>query len=67
MQPTAAAKQWEYREIARARDVSRESTRAYLTGVAETGHWELDRLRMYPDGRQRVWLRRRIYKVVRTA
>jgi hypothetical protein len=67
MASTPPVKLWEYKEISLARSVSRETTRQYLTGVAETGHWELDRLRLYPDGRQRVWLRRRIYKVVRTA
>ncbi len=64
-QPTE--KLWEYKEISVPRDVSRETTRLYLTRIAETDHWELDRLHIYPDGRKKVWLRRRIYKVVRTA
>ncbi|MDP4690416.1 MAG: DUF5703 family protein [Candidatus Nanopelagicales bacterium] len=37
-----------------------------LTECAEYGHWELARLRLYPDGRRRVWLRRRVMKVART-
>jgi Family of unknown function (DUF5703) len=34
-----------------------------LTDAAEYGRWELDRLRLYPDGRRRVVLRRRIIRV----
>lgn len=67
MRQQSAEKLWEYKEISVPRDVSRENTRLYLTGIAETDHWELDRLHLYPDGRKKVWLRRRIYKVVRTA
>jgi hypothetical protein len=67
MRQQPAEKLWEYKEISVPRDVSRETTRLYLTGIAETDHWELDRLHLYPDGRKKVWLRRRIYKVVRTA
>ena len=58
---------WEYRELSMPRGTSRESARQALTGAAETGQWELDRLRLFPDGRRRVVLRRRVYKVVRTA
>ncbi len=38
-----------------------------LTGAAEMENWEMDRLRLYPDGRRIVRLRRRVYRVVRTA
>ena len=58
---------WEFREISLPRDISRETTRVMLTSVAETEHWELDRLRIYPDGRRRIWLRRKVIRVVRTA
>jgi hypothetical protein len=37
-----------------------------LTGAAETEHWELDRLRLFPDGRRLVRLRRRVYRMMRT-
>ena len=69
MSPTTArqAATWEYRELSMPRGTSRESARVALTGAAETGHWELDRLRLFPDGRRRVILRRRVIKVVRTA
>ena len=50
-----------------SRDLSREAARQQLTGEAEAGHWELDRLHLFPDGRRVVRLRRRIYRVVRTA
>ena len=67
MRQRPTEKLWEYKEISVPRDVSRETTRLYLTRIAETDHWEHDRLHIYPDGRKKVWLRRRIYKVVRTA
>lgn len=59
--------QWETREFTLSRDMGREATRQLLTANAESGHWELARLRLYPDGHRKVWLRRRIYKVERTA
>ena len=67
MRQQPAEKLWEYKELSVPRDVSRETTRLYLTRITETDHWELDRLNIYPDGRKKVWLSRRIYKVVRTA
>ena len=58
---------WEYREFSLPRGTSREATRTLLTGVAETDRWELDRLRLYPDGRRVIRLRRRVYRMMRTA
>ncbi len=58
---------WEYREFALPRGTTREATRMLLTGAAETEHWELDRARIFPDGRRVVRLRRRVYRVMRTA
>jgi hypothetical protein len=58
---------WEYREMSFPRGTSREAARVLLTGAAETDHWELDRLRLYPDGRRIVRLRRRVYRMMRTA
>ncbi len=58
---------YEYREFALPRDTSRDVARSVLTEYAEYGHWELARLRLYPDGRRRVRLRRRVLKVERTA
>ncbi|MFM7147863.1 MAG: DUF5703 family protein [Actinomycetales bacterium] len=61
-----SAKAWEFRELSMPRGTSRETARQLLTGAAEIDRWELDRVRIYPDGRRRIWLRRRIYRVTRT-
>jgi hypothetical protein len=58
---------WEYRELSFPRGTTREAARTLLTGAAEAEHWELDRLRLYPDGRRLVTLRRRVYRMMRTA
>lgn len=65
--PLRTASTWEYRQLSLPRGTSREATRVLLTGAAEIEHWELDRLRLYPDGRRLVTLRRRVYRVRRTA
>ncbi len=57
---------WEYREFTMPRGTGREFTRSLLTGFAETEHWELARLRLFPDGRRKVWLRRKIIRVQKT-
>ncbi|MBU6243755.1 MAG: hypothetical protein KGP12_00930 [Actinomycetales bacterium] len=62
----AVARTWEYREISLPRGTTREVARQLLTGAAETGHWELARTHLYPDGRRKVLLRRRVYRVSRT-
>ena len=59
--------QWEYREVSLPRGTTREAARVALTEYAEHGSWELARLRLWPDGRRRVWLRRRVIRAVRTA
>lgn len=58
---------WEYRELSFPRGTSRESTRMLLTEVAETQRWELDFVRVHPDGRREVRLRRKVYRMLRTA
>ncbi len=58
---------WEFREVAMPRGITREVARQLVTGAAETGHWELDRTRIFPDGRRVVRLRRRVYRMARTA
>ena len=58
--------EYEFRSLLLARDVSRNDARRLLTEQAEYGHWELDRLRLYPDGRRKVVLRRKIIRQVRT-
>lgn len=59
--------EYEYDLIYLPRGTSRSAARRLLTDRAEYGAWELARLRLYPDGSRRVWLRRRIIRVVRTA
>jgi hypothetical protein len=62
-----SAATWEFREVDMPRGTSRESARLMLTGAAEIGHWELDRTRVFPDGRRSVRMRRKIYRMARTA
>ncbi|MEZ5116663.1 MAG: DUF5703 family protein [Candidatus Nanopelagicales bacterium] len=65
--PSGATSSYEYRELTLPRGTTRDAARAVLTEFAEYGRWELARLRLYPDGRRRVWLRRRVIRVTRTA
>jgi hypothetical protein len=62
-----ATASYEYRELSLPRSVTRDTARSMLTEYAEYGRWELARVRIYPDGRRRVWLRRRVMRVQRTA
>jgi hypothetical protein len=57
--------EYEFQDVYVPRGVSRNATRRMLTDHAEYGHWELERLRLYPDGSRRVRLRRRIIRQVR--
>lgn len=59
--------EYEYQQVFMPRETSRGDARRLLTEKAEYGHWELARLRRYPDGSRRAWLRRRIIRTVRTA
>ena len=58
---------WEYRDLSVPRGTSREATRVMLTGAAELERWELDRLSITPDGRRHIRLRRKVYRMMRTA
>ncbi|HET6911552.1 MAG TPA: DUF5703 family protein [Mycobacteriales bacterium] len=55
--------EYEYRRMLLPRGTGRTAAQRVLTEAAEHGHWELDRLRLYPDGTRRVVLRRRIMRV----
>lgn len=55
--------EYEYRRMLLPRGTGRNAAQRVLTEAAEHGHWELDRLRLYPDGTRRVVLRRRIMRV----
>ncbi len=47
------------------RGTSRDAARRMLTDHAEYGHWELSRLRLYPDGSRKATLRRPIIRQIR--
>lgn len=57
----------EYVTLTLPRGTSRNAVRQLLVEHAEHGRWTLDRVRIYPDGRKVVRLRRRIIKMSRTA
>ncbi|GAA1069649.1 DUF5703 family protein [Kitasatospora sp. DSM 101779] len=58
--------EYEYQSLRLPRGTSRNAARQLLTEHAEYGHWELDRLRLYPDGSRTVRLRRRIIRQTRS-
>lgn len=58
--------EFEFQRFWLPRTQSRSAVVRLLTDAAEYGGWELDRLRLLPDGRRRVVLRRKIIKAVRT-
>ncbi len=59
--------EYEYRLLAIPRGTSRAEARRLITEHAEYGHWELALVRVSLGGSRRVWLRRKIIRVVRTA
>lgn len=59
--------EYEYRMLRFPRQASRGDIRQILADEAEYGHWELARVRLYIGGHRRVWLRRKIIRVQRTA
>ena len=58
---------WEFREISFSRETGREETRELLTFKAERGRWELDRTRIFRDGRKKIRLKRKVMRPIRTA
>ena len=53
---------YEYKTIQISKGMKINVVRAMLVERAEIGSWILDRVRIYPDGRHLVTLRRRIIK-----
>jgi hypothetical protein len=51
--------EWEYRPVQLPADVSRMTAAVRLAIQAEFAGWELSRVRLYPRGVRKVWLRRR--------
>lgn len=60
---TGAVAEYEFDRFWLPRSESRGAVRRLLTDRAEYGGWELDRLRLFPDGRRRVTMRRKIIRV----
>jgi Family of unknown function (DUF5703) len=57
--------EYEFQDLLLPRGTSRGAAHRMLTDHAEYGHWELARLRMFPDGTRKVTLRRRILRIAR--
>ncbi len=55
--------EWEFARLTIDRDFSRNVVTRMLVERAEHGGWELDRMRVAPDGTRRVVLRRKIIRV----
>ncbi|MGH3365780.1 MAG: DUF5703 family protein [Nocardioidaceae bacterium] len=53
---------FEFRRFVVPRTMERSAVRRLLTEQAEYGGWELDRVRLFTDGRRRIVLRRRIIR-----
>ncbi len=58
--------EYETHQLKLPRTLSRRVVRQLLVERAEYGGWELARVRVYPDGRRTVTLRRRIIRVNKT-
>lgn len=58
--------EYEFERLTISRDFSRNVVTRMLTERAERGGWELDRVRLSPDGTRRVVLRRKIIRQTRT-
>lgn len=54
--------EYEFERLTLSRELSRSVVTRLLTDRAEYGGWELDRVRISPDGTRRVTLRRRIIR-----
>ncbi len=58
---------YEYRMMVLPRPVGRTQVQRLLAELAEQEHWEVAQVRLTWGGMRRVWVRRRIIRVVRTA
>lgn len=67
--PTSAAarrtSEYEFHDLLLPRGTSRGMAQRLLTQHAEYGHWELARVRLFPDGTRKATLRRRILRIER--
>ena len=55
--------EWEFDKVTFSREYPRTVVTKLLVERAEHGGWELDRVRVAPDGTRRVVLRRKIIRV----
>jgi hypothetical protein len=60
--PLGRGVEWEFDRLLISREFSRNVVTRLLVERAEHGGWELDRVRVGPDGTRRVVLRRRIIR-----
>ena len=67
LRPLGRGVEWEFEKLLISREHSRKAVTKLLVERAEHGGWELDRVRISPDGTRRVVLRRKIIRQVRTA
>ncbi|MDN4175154.1 DUF5703 family protein [Nocardioides sp. SOB77] len=65
--PLSRGVEWEFDKVTFSREFPRNVVTKLLVERAEHGGWELDRVRITPDGTRRVILRRKIIRAVRTA
>ncbi len=63
----ATMTEYEYRVLTFDRRTSKSEARQQIREHAEYGRWELSRTVIYEGGVRRIWLRRRIMRVQRTA
>jgi hypothetical protein len=54
--------EYEFERLTLSRELSRNVVTRLLTDRAEYGGWELDRVRILPDGTRKVVLRRKIIR-----
>lgn len=59
--------EYEYRVLTFDRHTPKHTARQAVREHAEYGRWELARTVIYEGGVRRIWLRRRIMRVERTA
>ena len=57
-----AGVEYEFDKLLISRELSRGAVTRMLVDLAEQGGWELDRVRLGPDGIRRVQLRRKIIR-----
>ncbi|WP_243057659.1 DUF5703 family protein [Nocardioides sp. SR21] len=63
--PPAPGVEWEFEKVSFSREYPRSVVTKLLVERAEHGGWELDRVRIGPDGTRRVILRRKIIRQAR--